>query len=391
MTPLYPNQDTAQVESDIFVNSNVNDVINSFENKGKPQKNKTTHLNQSQRLVAFKRMNTRERKLYCLQVFFYVHVGRKNTRDFPKAFIMDWIESVFGYQIGDSSLTLYINDLIDVDYLEANQTFYRNEAGQILPGNNNYTLKNVDPGIHAWAEDKPFLPAAKKAGYILSSSSFKDKERRRTISKDYGFSSDDSSVEVKKKKVKNTNPEMIQDPTTWWPNGAAADVLAEQYGPSYCAQEPIVSEFQRLIATDYPEGLPRRLLNYKFIAFAKSTKPLKEQYGVGYMSFEKRRHYNKTHQHAPKTEFPAYEQKTPVERAAPVLEVAKTGEEIQAEIVKITAIYKEIREQSKKEFIALHGVPSSLGSPEGTAWRLSLNAHYDQAIALYRESTKLNE
>lgn len=385
MTSFYTNHIQAQAESNNFGNEVVKGFNNDLNSKHYYQKKKITISDQSSRIVDINEWNRKDWKLYCLQIFYYLHVGIGNTREWSQEYIRDWIGSAFGITIRARSLYNYNERLKRQGYLNITPTKYSNSDGKRVHGHNEYTLIKVDAYIHCWQQDMPLLSVGKKFADTLNN----NLKVIRTISNDQSFSSDDSLQKVKKKKVKSTDPETIQDPKTWWPNGAAAEVLTEQFGPSYCAQEPIVSEFQKLMAADYPEGLPRRLLNYKFIAFAKTTKPLKEQYGVSYMSFAKRRHYNKTHQHAPKTEFKAYVQKTPI--ASPLIAKERTHEEMLADIAKISAENKVVRDKAKAEFIAVHGIPSSVGSPEGMQWKLRLDLYCNQAVDLYRESVKLNE
>jgi hypothetical protein len=209
--------------------------------------------------------------------------------------------------ISPRMLRTYLVALESRGYIKITPTKYTNSDGKRVYGHNEYTLKKVDDAIHAWQHDKPLLSVGEKFANTLNN----NLTVIRTNSNDQSFSSKDSSVEIKKKKRRNTDPNITQDPKTWWPNGAAGKVLEEQYGPHYCAQEPIVSEFQNKMLVEYPGGLPRRLLNYKFIPFAKSTKPLRDKYGPDYMPLSMRKEFS-VKQAARNQGFDASTQKTPI-------------------------------------------------------------------------------
>jgi hypothetical protein len=293
------NHNSADVLNYANIAFDHNSLISNDFSGNKPQ-SKSTFYNQRQRLQAYKHMNKRARKLYFLQVFMYANVGIGNTKDFSKEYIMEWIYQTSGYQIKKRSLTLYLNDLVDSGYLEVNQTYYRNPLGQIIPGNNNYTLLDVDPNVRLWSEDKPFKkfsPARKKIAHIPSTS-FLKKEERRTISSTTSFSSDDSLVAEQKKPPRIRRPKII-DPMTWWPKGSTLEFLNEQVGPSYLQQEGIIEEYRQAKALQYPDGISEHEMSYQFFPHLKTKIILRKELGNAYIPLHRRCAFKKSSSNPP--------------------------------------------------------------------------------------------
>jgi hypothetical protein len=299
MTFLYNTHRKTQAQNNtsyVYVDENSaqfsKNELNYKENLSyKKIKKNITYFNQSQRIDNYLEFSKPGRKRYELQVIFYNMVGVGNTRLISLKALKEAYQNYFGYMPSEKTIVRMTNILQDRGILEKPQTRFRKDNGTFQSGWCEYTLHKVDPIVHSWAEDKPFLPVGQNMNNKPSTSSFNTKRKRITISKTTSFSSNDSIEEVKKQKQVRKHPEQILDPKKWWPSGNAEIALSERFGNSYLAQEPIINEYQHYIAHHYPDGLSRREINYKFIPFMKHGKEMREAHSKDYVAWHMRKEY----------------------------------------------------------------------------------------------------
>lgn len=295
MPSIYHTSQQNQAQQYTNCEASYQDVVteqpNSLKSLRKPRKNNITFLNQQQRLKLLNRDSKPNFKKYCIQVFFYSHIGIDNSKEYGRQEICNWIADVYNIEISIRSLVDYIRELKEDGYIESEQTAYRNEEGFLVSGHNKYTLLTVDPLVHAWLEDKPLLPVRRNEAHTLNR---KTKSLSITNSMTNSFS-EKGNLEVEdvkpKPKMRPKDPNMIVSCDQYCPSGKEAAFFLQEIGTAANLYD-YLGEYQSWQTLRYPNGAPRKQLNYEFYAFTKQTKALKEKYQVNYIPASLRRTHN---------------------------------------------------------------------------------------------------
>lgn len=292
MMKTYPTPTKTQaqhsVESHIFGDAVVKSFNKDLNSKHYHQKNKIAICDQHTRIVEIEEYDRKDWKLYCLQIFYYLHVGVGNTREWGQEYIREWLASSFGLQICPRSLYDYNEILKRQGRLKIKPTKYLNSVGKRVRGHNEYTLIKVDPYVHFWQGDRPFLSIGKKFANTLNNNLTVIRITNTTTDSLENISVPEKPKPKYRPKSPPKDPNRMIEPKEWDPQGKTLAFLTAQVGNRYLAQYEYIEEYQRWWQIKTPGLVRAGDMSHLFFLKLPEMIAGREEFGDKYVPIDKR-------------------------------------------------------------------------------------------------------